>query len=129
MSPRKVVFVLGLHEITVVWRRSVVAPVVVETMFGGSVMGSSWVEEVMLVVAFGDLWWRRVREEAEGLVAPPWVAAELEVANWVGWLLYYLTSVLGGVRVIRGLSWATMRIFELRCRLKKGVNTAVNLPV
>lgn len=135
LSPRRVVFVLGLHEITVRWRRSVVAPVVDETMLGISGKGgSSWVEEVVLAAAFGNLWWGSLRDEAEALVALPWVRAELEmdveVADCVGWLLYYLTAVIGGVRAIRGLSWATMRIFGLcHWHKKKGVNAAVNSPV
>lgn len=136
VSSRRVVFVLGLHEITVLWRRSVVAPVVGETMIEISANkgGFSWVEEMVLAAAFGNLWWRSLRDEAEALVALPWVRAELEmdveVADFVGWLLYYLTTVIGGVKVIRGLSWATLKILGLRrWPKKKGVTAAVNSTV
>ncbi|KAH6766452.1 hypothetical protein C2S52_017435 [Perilla frutescens var. hirtella] len=137
VSPRRVAFLLGLHEIMLFWRRSVVAPVVDETMFGFSSKDFSWVEEVVLAAAFGNLWWTRLRDEAEALVALLWVRAELkmgvEAEDAVGWLLYCLTAAIGGVRVIKGFLWVAMRIFEQRhWPKKKGVvdgDAAVNNPV
>ncbi|XP_047975072.1 uncharacterized protein LOC125217595 [Salvia hispanica] len=113
---RRAVFVLGLHEVTIFWRRSVVAPVVDDT-----VGGFGLVEEVILAAGFGNLWWRRLKDEAEALV---------EVAGAVGLLLYYLTAVIGGVRVIKGFAWAARWICgRRRWRGKKEVNAAVNSPV
>ncbi|KAG6432705.1 hypothetical protein SASPL_104290 [Salvia splendens] len=65
---RRVVFVLGLHEVTIFWRRSVVAPVLDDTVGGIARDGFGWVEEVILAAGFGNLWWRRLRDEAEALV-------------------------------------------------------------
>ncbi|XP_057782221.1 uncharacterized protein LOC131000365 [Salvia miltiorrhiza] len=134
VSPIRVVFVLGLHEMTVFWRRSVVAPVVDETVIGFSREGFGWVEEVVLAAGFGNLWWRRLRDEAEALAVLPWARAELEMdveaADAVGLVLYYLTVAIGGVRVIKGFSRAAMWISgRRRWEEKKGVNAAVIIPV
>lgn len=111
-----------------------VSPVVDETVVGFSREGFGWAEEVVLAAAFGNLWWRRLRDEAEALVVLPWVRTELamdvEVADAVGLLLYYLTAAIGGVRVMKGFLWAAMWIFgRRRWRDRKGVNDAVNFTV
>lgn len=104
------------------------APVVDETVDGVSREGFGWVEEAVLAAAFGNLWWRRLRDEVEALVEWTWVGAELEVADAVGWLLYYLTAVIGGVRVVKGFMWAATWIFRYRRWVKKKrVNAAVNI--
>ncbi|KAL1543960.1 hypothetical protein AAHA92_20870 [Salvia divinorum] len=127
---RRVVFVLGLHEVTLFWRRSVVALLVDDTVGGFSRDSFGWVEEVILAAGFGNLWWRRLRFETEALVVVPWIRAELEVADGVGLLLYYLTEAIGGVRVIKGFTWAARWISgRRRWQEKKGVNAAVNIPV
>ncbi|KAH6766453.1 hypothetical protein C2S52_017436 [Perilla frutescens var. hirtella] len=108
--PRRLVLVLGLHEMMVFWLRNVVKPVVDEAVLGFSDEGFSWVEKAVLAVALGFLWWRRLRADAEALVVLPRIRVELkmdvEVADDVGWWLYYLTAAIGGVKVIKGFLWA-----------------------
>ncbi|KAL3849669.1 hypothetical protein ACJIZ3_011551 [Penstemon smallii] len=110
--PRRVALVLGLHEITVYWWRSVVKPVVDETVFGFSRSDFEWVEKVVLAVGFGNLWWRRLRDEAEALVVLPWVMEEIGVEDVLGWWLYYLTVVVGVVKVVKGFVWFVKWIFR-----------------
>ncbi|KAG8389566.1 hypothetical protein BUALT_Bualt02G0242500 [Buddleja alternifolia] len=116
--PRRLFLVLGLHETMVFWRDFVVKPAVDEAVFGVSREGFrfSWVEKVVAAVAFGNLWWRRLRDEAEALVVLPWIMAELRmdvgVADVVGWWLYYLTAAIGVVRVVKGFVWAVTWIFK-----------------
>ncbi|KAL0459774.1 UNVERIFIED_CONTAM: hypothetical protein Slati_0604600 [Sesamum latifolium] len=118
VSPRRLIFALGLHETTVFWREMVVKPVVDETIFGFPGEGFWWAEKVALAVAFGNLWWRRLREEAEALVVLPWVTAELKmdvaVADVLGWSLYYLTAAIGVVRVVKGFLWVVTWILGYR---------------
>lgn len=116
--PRRLNFALGLHEATVFWWKNVVKPVVDETILGFPGEGFWWAEKVALAVAFGNLWWWRLREEAEALVVLPWVTAELrkdvEVADVLGWSLYYLTVVIGVVRLVKGFLWMVTWILGYR---------------
>lgn len=116
MPARRVVFALGLHELMIFWRRIVVKPAVDETIFGFSGEGFSLGEKVVLAVAFGNLWWRRLRDEAEALVVLPWVRVglrmDVDAMDVVGWGLYYLTAAIGGVWVVKGLFWALTKIFR-----------------
>lgn len=86
-----------------------VKPVVDEVVLGFSDEEFCWAEKAALAVAFCYLWWQRLREEAEVLAVLPWLRAELkmgvEVADVVGWVLYYLTASIGGVKVIKGFLW------------------------
>ncbi|KAL0435982.1 UNVERIFIED_CONTAM: hypothetical protein Sradi_0306100 [Sesamum radiatum] len=121
VSPRRLIFALGLHETTVFWREMVVKPVVDETIFGFPGEGFWWApEKVALAVAFGNLWWRRLREEAEALVVLPRVTAELKmdvaVADVLGWSLYYLTVAIGTARVVKGFLWVVTWILGYRVR-------------
>ncbi|KAL8527203.1 hypothetical protein ACS0TY_005181 [Phlomoides rotata] len=113
---RRAVFALGLHEMMIFWRRNVVKPAVDETIFGFSGEGFSWAEKAVLAVAFGNLWWRSLREEAEALVVLPWVRVglgmDVEAMDGVGWGLYYLTAAIGGVWVVKGFLWGLTRIFR-----------------
>ncbi|KAL2239058.1 uncharacterized protein LOC105163344 [Sesamum indicum] len=126
--PRRLIFALGLHETTVFWREMVVKPVVDETIFGFSGEGFWWAEKMALAVAFGNLWWRRLREEAEALVVLPRVTAELKmdvaVADVLGWSLYYLTVAIGGVRVVKGFLWMVTWILGYRVSPARQGDTA-----
>ncbi|KAK4418048.1 hypothetical protein Salat_2217500 [Sesamum alatum] len=126
--PRRLIFALGLHETTVFWRKMVVKPVVDETILGFSGEGFWWAEKVALAVAFGNLWWRRLREEAEALVVLPRVAAELRmdvaVADVLGWSLYYLTVAIGVVRVVKGFLCVVTWIFGYRAGPARKGDTA-----
>ncbi|KAL0289491.1 UNVERIFIED_CONTAM: hypothetical protein Sangu_2613500 [Sesamum angustifolium] len=102
----RVIFFFGLHETMLFWGRTVVKPVVDDTIFGYW-RKQGWVEKVALGLSYGGLWWWRLREEVESLVMVPEVKRELMmgigVADFVGWWLYYLTVTIGMVRVIKGL--------------------------
>ncbi|KAL0420130.1 UNVERIFIED_CONTAM: hypothetical protein Sradi_1426500 [Sesamum radiatum] len=128
VSPRRLIFALGLHETTIFWREMVVKPVVDETIFGFSGAGFWWAEKVALAVAFGNLWWRRLREEAEALVVLPRVTAELKmdfaVADVLGWSLYYLTVAIGVVRMVKGFLRVVTWILGYRVRPARQEDTA-----
>lgn len=117
-SPSRLFFALGLHETMVFWWRNAVKPVADETaVFGVSGEAFGWVESVVSAVAFGNLWWRKLRDEAEALVVLPWVMRvelrmDVAAADVLGWLLYYLTAAIGAVRMIRALFWVVMWVFR-----------------
>lgn len=100
----RAVFFLGLHETMLFWARTVVKPVVDDTIFGGW-RAEGRLEKVALGLSYGGLWWWRLREEVEALVMVPEVKREMMmgigVADFVGWWLYYLTVTIGMVRLIR----------------------------
>lgn len=108
---RRIGLILGLHESMIFWWRRVVKPVVDETVPGEELEVA---EKVVMAVAFGNLWWRRMRDEAEVLVVLPWarvaMGMSVGVADWVGWGLYYFTVAIGVVRVVRGGAWVVMRV-------------------
>ncbi|KAG8389565.1 hypothetical protein BUALT_Bualt02G0242400 [Buddleja alternifolia] len=119
----RVMFFFGLHETTLFWWRTVVKPVVDDTIFGVS-RAEGWVEKAAMGVLYGGLWWGRLREEVEALVVVPELKRELMmgigVADFVGWWLYYLTVTIGTMRVIKGLictvAILTRRIVERESR-------------
>ncbi|KAL3648111.1 hypothetical protein CASFOL_009079 [Castilleja foliolosa] len=122
---RRLFLAFGLHETMIFWMKNVVRPVVDETIFGLSGEGfMGWIEKVVLAAAFGNLWWRRLRDEAEALVVLPWVAAELGMnvgaAGVLGWLLYYSTAAVGVVRVVKGFWWVVTWRFRYRRQVKAG---------
>ncbi|XP_073136253.1 uncharacterized protein [Henckelia pumila] len=104
----RVVFFLGLHETTRFWWRTVVKPVVDDTVFGVYVREEEgWLVKVAMGVGFGCLWWWRVRDEVEALAAVAEVKRELMmgigVSDFVGWWLYYITVTIGMVGIVKGL--------------------------
>ncbi|KAF5931445.1 hypothetical protein HYC85_032318 [Camellia sinensis] len=82
----------------VYWSRTVVKPVVDDTVFG-YVKEERWVERVAMAASLGTLWWWRLRGEIESLVVMVEVKRELligvGIADFVGWWLYYLTVTIG----------------------------------
>ncbi|XP_075504337.1 uncharacterized protein LOC142541754 [Primulina tabacum] len=103
----RVLFFLGLHETTRFWWRTVVKPVVDDTVLGVYREEEGWVVKLVIGVGFGWLWWWRVREEVEALALAAEMRRELMmgigVADFVGWWLYYITVTVGMVRVVKGL--------------------------
>lgn len=93
------------------WSRTVVKPVVDDTVFGLA-REERWVERVTMAASFGALWWWRLRDEVESLVVVAEVQREVSMggslANFVGWWLYYLTVTIGMVRVAKGVIWVGM---------------------
>ncbi|KAK9282515.1 hypothetical protein L1049_005435 [Liquidambar formosana] len=107
----RVIFFLGLHETMLHWSRTVVKPIVDDTVFGVA-REERWVERVVLAASCGSLWWWRLRNEVESLVILAEVKKKLlmgvGVADFVGWWLYYLTVTIGMVRIVKGLMWLGM---------------------
>ncbi|XP_028771056.1 uncharacterized protein LOC114728332 isoform X2 [Neltuma alba] len=107
----KLIFLLGLHETTQVWSRTVVKPVVDDSMLGNS-RKERWVERVAVAASLGGLWWWRLREEVETLMVMAEAKTEqlmdMEMRDFVGWWLYYLTVTIGMVRILKGLLWIAM---------------------
>ncbi|CAK9152896.1 unnamed protein product [Ilex paraguariensis] len=107
----RVIFFLGLHETMLYWSRTVVKRVVDDTVFGFA-REERWVERVAMGASFGVLWWWRLRGEVESLVVVAEVKRELlmgvGVADFVSWWLYYLTVMIGMVRLVKGLIWLGM---------------------
>lgn len=114
----RVVFFLGLHETMLNWSRTIVKPVVDDTIFGAA-REERWAERVIMASSLGGLWWWRLRDEVESLAIVAEMKRELlmgvGVADFVGWWLYYLTVTIGMVRVVKGLMWVGM---VLLCRRK-----------
>ncbi|KAJ7977664.1 Transmembrane protein [Quillaja saponaria] len=113
----RVIFLLGLHETTLHWSRTVVKPVVDDTVFGVA-REERWVERVVMAASLGTLWWWKLRDEIEILVVMAEVKKEqlmcVAVADFVGWWLYYLTVSIGMVRIVNGLLWIGMSSFSRR---------------
>lgn len=96
-----------MYETMLYWSKSVVKPVVEDTL---TMMGCSsskaeeeikirWVDRVGLGVSFGVLWWWRLRDQVDSL------AADDHVADFVGLGLYYLTVSIGVVRAFTAVMW------------------------
>ncbi|KAJ8900427.1 hypothetical protein K2173_025204 [Erythroxylum novogranatense] len=104
----RIIFFLGLHETMLLWSRAVVKPIIDDTVFGVST-DETWVQRVAMALAFGTLWWCRLRDEVDSLVIIAGAKIELvtPVSVWdlIGWWLYYLTVTIGMVRVVKGLMW------------------------
>ncbi|KAH7836995.1 hypothetical protein Vadar_008315 [Vaccinium darrowii] len=104
----RVVFFLGLHEAMLYWWRVVVKPVVDDTVFG-FVTEEKWVERAAMGVGYGALWCWRLRSEVESLAVMVEVKREMEmgvdIADFVGWWLYYLIVTIGMVRIVKGIAW------------------------
>ncbi|CAK7348433.1 unnamed protein product [Dovyalis caffra] len=104
----RVIFFLGLHETMIHWSRTVVKPVVDDTIFGAA-RDEKWVQRVTIALSYGTLWWWRLRDEVESLVfvaeAKIELMMDLGMADLVGWWLYYLTVTIGVARLVKGLIW------------------------
>lgn len=99
---------LGLHTAMIHWSKVAVKPVVDDTVFGAPVE-ESWSERIAMAVSFGGLWWWRLRDEAE---SPAIVAENMTellmnptMADFAGWILYYLIVAIGFVKILRIFLW------------------------
>ncbi|GMI66638.1 hypothetical protein HRI_000333100 [Hibiscus trionum] len=104
----RLIFFLGLHEVMFFWFRTVVKPVVDDTIFGAATP-ERWVHRAVIAVSVGTLWWWKLRDEVESLVvvaeAKKELSMDIEVADFVGWWLYYLTVAIGIIRVVKAILW------------------------
>lgn len=109
----RVIFFLGLHETMRFWSKSVVKPVVDDTVTGGyCVVEERWVERVAMAASFGSLWWWRLRDEIDSLVVVAELKRELPegvaMVDFVGWWLYHLTVSVGVLRILKSAVWLGM---------------------
>ncbi|EEF47261.1 uncharacterized protein LOC8267337 [Ricinus communis] len=120
----RIIFFLGLHETMLYWSRTVVKPVVDDTVFGFG-RDEKWVQRVSLAMSLGSLWWWRLRDEVESLVIVAEAKREMSMgvgmADLLGWWLYYLTVTIGMVRIVKGLMWVMM---ILLCRRVRRINNS-----
>ncbi|KAK4750915.1 hypothetical protein SAY87_004397 [Trapa incisa] len=116
-ATRAVVF-LGMHETMVHWYRAVVRPVVDDTVYGADGGIRRWPEKAALAAAYGGLWWWKLRDEVESMITIPLVKKEmrigLEMVDFGGWWLYYLTATIGMIRAVRAVLWAASRLVSRR---------------
>ncbi|XP_042516157.1 uncharacterized protein LOC122090582 [Macadamia integrifolia] len=119
----RVVLFIGLHETTLHWTRTIVRPVVDDTVFG-VVREERWVERAAMAASFGGLWWLGLRNEVEALVVILEVKRELwmrvEMADLVNCWLYYLIATIALVRLIRSLLWIVNLFFCRGLRRSSG---------
>ncbi|KAF6143331.1 hypothetical protein GIB67_001275 [Kingdonia uniflora] len=106
----RVIFFIGLHEMMLHWSRTFVRPVVDDTVMGGILRKERWFERAMMGVSFGLLWWWRLKKEVDGLLVVMEVKREaimlgLSITDIINWWLYYLTVLVGNVRIVKGVIW------------------------
>ncbi|CAN4112800.1 unnamed protein product [Withania somnifera] len=113
----RAIFFLGLHETMFFWSKTVVKPVVNDTVFGIT-RENRWAEKAALAMSFGGLWWWRLRDEVESLVVVVEKKRDLLIsiglADFVGWWLYYLTVTIGMIKILKSLIWLLYVMFGTR---------------
>ncbi|OIT06975.1 PREDICTED: uncharacterized protein LOC109222364 [Nicotiana attenuata] len=111
----RVIFFFGLHETTSFWAKKVVKPVVDDTVFGVKTADDRMVEKVAMAMSFGVLWWWKLRDEVESLVVVAEMKRELigsvDLVDFVGWWLYYMTLAIGMVKIVKGFIWVCFVMF------------------
>ncbi|EOA38398.1 hypothetical protein CARUB_v10009964mg [Capsella rubella] len=115
----RVMFFLGLHEVTLMWFRVVVKPVVDDTVFGVYVEEERWSERAVVAVTFGLMWWWRLRDEVESLAVVAEVKRNLlirlEGLDFVNWWMYYICVGIGLVKIFKGfLYFVNMLILTVK---------------
>ncbi|XWS76656.1 hypothetical protein CRYUN_Cryun01aG0196000 [Craigia yunnanensis] len=115
----RVIFFLGLHEIMLLWFRTVVKPVVDDTIFGAT-RAERWIHRAAIALSVGTFWWWKLRDEVESLVvvaeAKKELSMNIEMADFLSWWLYYLTVTIGMVRVVKALLWLGIVLLCRRVR-------------
>ncbi|KAH9609113.1 hypothetical protein KSS87_004479 [Heliosperma pusillum] len=110
----KLVFFVGLHETMIHWSRTIVRPVVDDTVYGGP-REEKWVEKWALAGCFAVLSWLRLRDEVESLVVVVEVKRDMMMkvglGDFLGLWLYYLTVAIGMTRILKGVMWFCMKFF------------------
>ncbi|XP_074316025.1 uncharacterized protein LOC141652455 [Silene latifolia] len=110
----KLVFFVGLHETMIHWSRTIVRPVVDDTVYGGP-REEKWAEKWALAGCFALLSWLRLRDEVESLVVVVEVKRDMMMkvglGDFLGLWLYYLTVAIGMTRILKGIMWFCMKFF------------------
>ncbi|GLU07262.1 hypothetical protein SLE2022_242260 [Rubroshorea leprosula] len=123
----RVIFFLGLHESMLLWFRTIVKPIVDDTIFG-VVREESWVQRATVAVSLGSLWWWKLRDEVEGLVvgaeSKVEMAIGMEAVDLVGWWLYYVTVTIGMVRLVKVVMWLGMIFLFEGVRIRNSDQTS-----
>ncbi|XP_068663077.1 uncharacterized protein [Aristolochia californica] len=105
---QRTLFFVGLHEMTIFWMRTVVRPLVDDTVYGEN-REETAAQRVVTGATFGAVWWWRLRDEVEilGLVVSlkKEVAAGIDITDFICLSLYYITVVMGVVRLVKGMVW------------------------
>ncbi|KAG9457868.1 hypothetical protein H6P81_002376 [Aristolochia fimbriata] len=105
---QRALFFIGLHETTLFWSRTVVRPLVDDTVYGES-REETAAQRVVMGAAFGVVWWWRLKDEVEilGLVVEEKakVGMAIDVTDFVCLSLYYITLGMGAVRIVKGMVW------------------------
>ncbi|XP_068660499.1 uncharacterized protein [Aristolochia californica] len=105
---QRALFFVELHEMTLFWSRLVVRPVVDDTVYGEN-REETAAQRGVTGAAFGVVWWWRLRDELEILGSAVRVKKEvgvaIEITDIVCLSLYYITVVMGVVRLEKGLVW------------------------
>ncbi|KAG0501013.1 hypothetical protein HPP92_001085 [Vanilla planifolia] len=99
--------VIGIYDITMLWRRMFVKPVVDDTVFGDA-MEEKMIEKFVITAAFGGLWLWLLRQELEPLVLAAGRGGLRKAVTWSGfhlWLVSFATVLIGTVRVAQVLFW------------------------
>ncbi|KAL9227637.1 hypothetical protein vseg_003305 [Gypsophila vaccaria] len=108
----KLVFLVGLHETMIHWSRTIVRPVVDDTVYGGA-REEKWLEKWALAACFGALSWWRLRDEVDSLVVVVEVKRDMMMkiglGDFLGLWLYYMTVAIGMSRILKGLMWFCMK--------------------
>ena len=115
----RIIFFLGLHEIMLLWFRTVVKPVVDDAIFGAA-RAERWIHRAAIALSVGTFWWWKLRDEVESLVvvaeAKKELSMNIEMADFLSWWLYYLTVTIGLVRVVKALLWLGIVLLCRRVR-------------
>ncbi|KAK9685007.1 hypothetical protein RND81_10G249300 [Saponaria officinalis] len=110
----KLVFLVGLHETMIHWSRTIVRPVVDDTVYCGP-REEKRLEKWALAACFGALSWWRLRDEVDSLVVVVEVKRDMMMniglGDFLGLWLYYLTVAIGMSRILKGLMWFCMKLF------------------
>lgn len=113
----KLVFFLGLHETMIHWSRTIVRPVVDDTIFGGA-REERLLERWALAACYGALSWWRLRDEVDSLVVLVEVKREMMMkvglGDFLGLWLYYLIVAIGMARIIKAIMWLCINVFSRR---------------
>ena len=79
-----------------------------------------WIHRASIALSVGTFWWWKLRDEVESLVvvaeAKKELSMKIEMADFLGWWLYYLTVTIGMVRVVQALLWLGIVLLCRRVR-------------
>ncbi|KAK9704770.1 hypothetical protein RND81_07G009800 [Saponaria officinalis] len=113
----KLVFFMGLHETMIHWCRTIVRPIVNDTVYGHH-RQETWPERWALAACYGLLSWWRLRGEVDSLVIVMEVKRDMMIkvglGDCIGFVLYYLTVAIGMSKIVKGVMWFCMNFFWRR---------------